>query len=111
MSEYPRLARQMWHQIEPVHATVYFAPKAFEAASSIGYDIESSWPSYFAWRAAPLGPAGRNLVTATFYSFSPATVAQYVSDAWRVAAPERVVEARFRAMGRVLRDLLGDRIG
>ncbi|MBO3745818.1 hypothetical protein J5X84_07025 [Streptosporangiaceae bacterium NEAU-GS5] len=111
MSESPRLARQMWHQIEPVHAPLYFAPQAFEAASSLGYDIESRWPSYFAWRAAPLGPAGPNLVTATFYSFSPATVAQYVSDAWTVAAPELVVKTRLEAMDRVLRSLIGDQVG
>jgi hypothetical protein len=111
MSEFPRLARQMWHQIEPVHATLYFAPQAFEVASSIGYDIESRWPSYFAWRSAPLGRAGANLITATFYSFSPVTVARYTSDAWTVATPSRVLEARLHAMDRVLRDLLGDRAG
>src|SRR5262245_22621091 len=110
MSEFPRLARQMWHQIEPVHATLYFAPQAFEAASSIGYDVVSRWPSYFAWRAAPLGPARPSLVTATFYSFSPATVTQYVADAWSVATPERVLETRLEAMDRVLRGLVGDQV-
>ncbi|MEU0479888.1 hypothetical protein ABZ260_12005 [Streptosporangium sp. NPDC006013] len=61
MSEFSKLARQMWHQIEPVHASLYFSPEAFDEAARLGYDIESRWPSYFAWRTAPLGAAGPKL--------------------------------------------------
>jgi hypothetical protein len=55
MSEFSTLARRMWHQIEPVHAALYFAPEPFDEARALGYDVESRWPSYFARRAAPLG--------------------------------------------------------
>ncbi|GAA0394709.1 hypothetical protein GCM10009530_52760 [Microbispora corallina] len=108
MSEFSLLARRMWHQIEPVHATLYFAPQAFAEAAALGYDVESRWPSYFAYRTAPLGAAGPALVTAAYYSFSPAAVARHVPAVWSVAAPGRVLEARLVAMDRTLRALLGD---
>ncbi|GLX10519.1 hypothetical protein [Microbispora sp. NBRC 16548] len=105
-----RLARTMWHQIEPVHATLYYSPEAFEEAAALGYDVTTRWPSYFAWRTAPLGAAGPALVAATYYSFSPSMIAQYVPGAWETATPAQVLDARLRAMDRTLRGLLGDRI-
>ncbi|NUS03546.1 MAG: hypothetical protein HOV97_13390 [Nonomuraea sp.] len=99
------LARQMWHQIEPVHATLYFSPQSFEEAAALGYDVGSRWPSYFAWRTAPLGPAGPGLVAATYYSFSPAMIAEHVPAVWSVATPAQVLDARMRAVDRTLRAL------
>ncbi|MFD8386043.1 hypothetical protein ACFV2X_47330 [Streptomyces sp. NPDC059679] len=111
MTQYQALARRMWHQLEPVHASLYFAPQAYEEAAALGYDVESRWPSYFAWRAAPLGAVGPELVTATFYSFSPRTIAEYIPAVWATAAPDAVVAARLRAVDRTFRALLGDRVG
>ncbi|MGN9836743.1 SCO6745 family protein [Nonomuraea sp. H19] len=102
------LARQMWHQIEPVHATLYFSPEAFEEAAGLGYDVASRWWSYFAWRTAPLGAAGPRLVEAACYSFSPAMIAGYVPGIWATATPAQVLDARLRAMDRTLRALIGD---
>ncbi|MFI9026889.1 hypothetical protein [Streptomyces sp. NPDC053560] len=110
MSEYPAVARRLWHQLEPLHATLYYAPEAFEEAAALGYDVGTRWPSYFAWRTAPLGAAGPELVAATYYSFSPRMVEQYVPLIWSTAAPAKVLEARLRAMDRVLRRLMGDRL-
>nr|WP_245651811.1 hypothetical protein [Streptosporangium amethystogenes] len=110
MSDFSKLARQMWHQIEPVHASLYFSPEAFDEAARLGYDVESRWPSYFAWRAAPLGAAGPKLVTGTYYSFSPATVAEHVPGIWATARPEAVLQARLRAVDRTFRTLLGDKV-
>ncbi|MEV0623030.1 hypothetical protein AB0I81_57600 [Nonomuraea sp. NPDC050404] len=101
------LARQMWHQIEPVHATLYFSPQAFERAANLGYDVESRWPSYFAWRTAPLGAAGPSLVSATYYSFSPAMIARYVPAIWATATPGQVLDARREAVDRMLSPWLG----
>ncbi|MBL1095774.1 hypothetical protein JK363_03570 [Streptomyces sp. 205] len=101
----------MWHQLEPIHASLYFAPRAFEEAAALGYDTQSRWPSYFAWRTAPLGHAGPALVSATYYSFSPATIAEYVPAIWSTATPAEVLAARLRAVDRTFRELLGDRIG
>ncbi|GAA4961546.1 hypothetical protein GCM10023205_26280 [Yinghuangia aomiensis] len=103
--------RQMWQLLEPVHATLYYAPEAFEEAAALGYATDERWPSYFAYRAAPLGPVDPRVVNALFYSLSPQMVERYTAPAWRTAAPERVLAARTAAVDRALRTLLGDRIG
>src|SRR5947209_6538357 len=105
------LARQMWHQLEPVHAVFWYAPEVSGEAAALGYDVTTRWPAYFAWRCAPLGAAGPALVASACYSFSPATVARHVPAAWAVAAPERVLAARERAVDRMYRALAGDLIG
>lgn len=110
MDVFAGLSRRMWHQLEPVHAALYFAPQAFEEAAKLGYDVESRWPSYFAWRTAPLGAAGPALVTSTYYSFSPAMIAGIVPGIWQTASPEQVLESRLVAMDRTLRDMLGDAV-
>ncbi|MGW7469859.1 SCO6745 family protein [Streptomyces xantholiticus] len=102
--------RQMWHLLEPLHAVLYYAPQAFEEAAALGHRTDERWPSYFAWRAAPLGEAGAAQVGAAFYSFSPAMVRRYVPDAWRVASPAEVIAARLRAVDRTYRDVLGDAV-
>jgi hypothetical protein len=65
------LARRMWHQLEPVHAVFWYAPEVFEEAAGLGYDVATRWPSYFAWRLAPLGAVGPRLAASACYSFSP----------------------------------------
>ncbi len=106
----PPGARQLWQLLEPVHATLYYAPEAAEEAAALGYGTDERWPSYFALRAAPLGAASPELVAATFYSFNPAMVRRYVADAWETASPAAVLRARLTAVDRSLRSLLGDRV-
>lgn len=110
MSDELGRVRQMWHLLEPLHAVLYYAPEAFEEASALGYAVDERWPSYFAWRAAPLGEAGAaaETVAETFYSFSPRMVDEYVPAIWSVASPDAVLAARRRAVGRAYRALLGD---
>ncbi|WUH98994.1 hypothetical protein OHR68_36690 [Spirillospora sp. NBC_00431] len=108
MTDDPGLARQMWHQLEAVHALFWYSPEVFAEAEALGYRVDDRWPSYFAWRAAPLGPAGPMPVSSAFYSFSPRMVAEHVPAAWTIAAPDRVLEARVRAVDRMYRTLLGD---
>ncbi|WP_407549982.1 hypothetical protein QOM21_12515 [Streptomyces sp. Pv4-95] len=110
MSDYPPVARRMWHQLEPLHATLYFAPEARQVASDLGFDVASRWPSYFAWRTAPLGAAGPELVAATYYSFSPRMIARYVPGIWTTADPAKVLDARLVAVDRTLTALIGDRL-
>jgi hypothetical protein len=47
--------------MEPVHAVFWYAPEVFAEAAALGYEVDSRWPSYFAWRLAPLGAAGARL--------------------------------------------------
>jgi hypothetical protein len=98
--------RQRWQLLEPVHALVYYAPEVFEEFAKLGYEVDTRWPSYFALRAAPLGAASPELVTATFYSFSPAMVRSHVPAAWQVASPAEVLAARTRGIDRALRRLI-----
>jgi len=105
------LPRRAWHHLEPLHSVLYFAPEAFAEAAALGYDVEDRWPSYFAWRAAPLGAASAELTAATFYNFSPAAVARHVPSVWTVADPASVLDARLRAVDTVYRTLLDDQLG
>ncbi|MFC4190149.1 MULTISPECIES: SCO6745 family protein [Streptomyces] len=102
--------RRMWHLLEPLHAVFYYAPEVFEEAADLGYATDERWPSYFGWRAAPLGAVGADRVTEVFHSFSPATVAEHIPAGWDVAAPGAVLDARVRAVDRAYRALFGDRV-
>ena len=105
------LARRMRHQLEPVHAVFWYAPEVFAEAAGLGYDVATRWPSYFAWRLAPLGAAGPRLAASACYSFSPDMVAEHVPAAWAVASPQQVLAARERAVDRMYKALLGEQIG
>lgn len=102
--------RQLWHLLEPLHAVVYYAPEAFEEAAELGYATEERWPSYFPYRAAPLGAAGAESVASAFYSFSPRMVADHIDPAWKIASPEAVLRARVRGIDRAYRAIFGDRV-
>ena len=104
------LARRMWHQLEPVHAVFWYAPEVFEEAARLGYDVQTRWPSYFAWRLAPLGAVGPRLAASACYSFSPA-VDRPRAGGWAVASPPQILAARERAVDRMYRALLGELIG
>ncbi|MET9044171.1 hypothetical protein ABZX34_15135 [Streptomyces sp. NPDC004362] len=106
----PGRVRQLWHLLEPLHALLYYAPEAFEEAAALGYGIGERWPSYFPYRAAPLGAVGGERAASAFYSFSPRMVAENIVPAWRIARPEAVLKARERAVDRVYRSILSDRV-
>lgn len=110
MTDPVALTRQMWQLLEPVHAVLYYAPDAFDEAADLGYSTQTRWPSYFAWRSAPLGAAGPRLVAATYYSFRLEMINEYVPAIWSVAEPAQVLAARTRAVDGSLRTLLGDRV-
>ena len=104
------LARRMWHQLEPVHAVFWYAPEVLAEAAALGYEVTTRWPSYFAWRLAPLGAVGPRLAASACYSFSPAMVTAHVPAGWAVASPPQILAARERAVDRMYRALLGDLI-
>lgn len=104
------LVRQMWQLLEPIHAVLYYAPEVTAQAESLGFDVDTRWPSYFPLRSAPLGAAGPELVAATCYSFDPEMVRSHVPAAWEVASPVKVLEARLRGVDEALRAILGSRV-
>ncbi len=91
--------------VEPLHNHIYFAPEAEQQYTAIG--LRPGRMAYFASRSAPMGAVGPGVVTATFYNFSPALVARHIPEAWTLATPGRVIEARFAAVRESLARLLG----
>ncbi|MCU1452350.1 MAG: hypothetical protein JWN46_496 [Acidimicrobiales bacterium] len=102
----PAIARRMWWRLEPIHAMIFFVPEGREQYAAIGLGGPAA--GYFASRSAALGPASAELVTATFYNFSPSLIATVIPDAWSVAPPAEVLAARLRAADAALRRLLGE---
>lgn len=103
------VARRAWQRVEPLHAVTYFAPETRAATDALG--LRGGWMSYFGCRAAPLGPVPAAVVTAVFHGFHPAMVARAIPDAWRAAAPERLLDARLGAVDAAYRRLLGEAAG
>src|SRR5262245_56028732 len=60
--------------------------------------------TYFAFRAAPLGPVPAGPVVAAFAGFQPAMVAKALPDAWSRTTPQACLEARERVSAAALRD-------
>jgi hypothetical protein len=82
----------MWQLVEPVHAVTYFDPTAREPLQQLG--IEGFWAGYVISRAAPLGPVGPALATASFFGFHPRRAAAVLPDAWLRLSPADALEAR-----------------
>uniref|UniRef100_UPI0031E228AD SCO6745 family protein n=1 Tax=Streptomyces hawaiiensis TaxID=67305 RepID=UPI0031E228AD len=99
------VARAMWERFEPVHQLVYFTPEVREAVEGLG--LRGYWMGYFALRAAPLGPVPPSVVTSCFYVFHPGRAASALPDAWALASPQQVIEARERAVGAAMTSLYG----
>src|SRR4051812_7994049 len=105
----PGTAGRAHRAVEPLHAHLYFAPEHDERFSALG--LKPGRMSYFAGRAAPMGPVGAGVVAATFYNFSPSLVAHMIPRAWTLASPEQVLAARLDAASASLTRLLGDEAG
>jgi hypothetical protein len=103
-----KLARAMWQFGEPIHAITYYAPERREATDALG--LKGGWMSYFGCRAAPLGAVDAPVVAALFYNFKPTMVARALPDAWSLAAPACVLDARTESMDLALRRVLGDEL-
>jgi hypothetical protein len=101
----PSTARRMLRTLEPIHGMIYFVPEATAAYAGAG--IVDARMGYFASRASALGAVSAEVVIATFFNFHPDLVHRCIPAAWSLASPERVLEARYEAVDRSLRRLLG----
>ncbi len=99
-------SRRCYQALNPLHSLIYFAPEADEELTSVG--LRAGRMGYFASRSAAMGAVGAGAVAATFFNFSPALVARHIPQAWQLAAPATILEARLRAVDRALRRLLGE---
>jgi hypothetical protein len=100
----PATARRLWALGEPFHALTYFADESRMAAEAAG--LTGFWAGYFALRAAPLGPAGPAVVTATFGSFAPQFVARRVPAVWDAVPPAGALTARLAGVDAAVRRAL-----
>jgi hypothetical protein len=99
-------ARRLWALGEPFHALVYFADESRAAGEAAG--LTGFWNGYFAFRAAPLGAVGADLVTATFYNFAPAFVARRVPGIWETVTPAAALRSRLGGIDAAVRRILGE---
>ena len=107
-SDAARLADRCWRVFEPLHALTYFAPESREAADAVG--LKGWWMCYFAFRAAPLGPAPASVVRSTFFNFHSSRTNRAIPDAWELASVEAVLDARAASAAAALRRTVGDQL-
>ncbi len=96
--------RELWVRFETYHDVTYFSPESRAVTDALG--CKGGWMGYFGQRAAPLGAASPEVVTAAFFSFHPRMVARALPDAWDVASPARFLEARLEGVDAALRRML-----
>jgi hypothetical protein len=83
----------------------YFVPEAAEAFVAAG--LRPGVMGYFASRAAAMGAVSADVVVATFFNFWPGLVRSAIPEAWTLASPVRILEARLDGVDRALRRGLG----
>ncbi|KQS68491.1 hypothetical protein [Modestobacter sp. Leaf380] len=106
MTVTPALARRAWGTLETLHVTGFFAPQVQAAYDRFG--VTATRAGYFAARGSAFGPCGPELVTATFYVFSPALVAGAVPVVWEAGTPQQWAAARREGVAALLHDTLGE---
>ncbi|ANN20341.1 hypothetical protein SD37_35315 [Amycolatopsis orientalis] len=105
MGEASRVTGRFRGTFDVLHSLTYFAPETEAALTDAG--LRPGRMTYFAGRAAPMGPVSPGVVAATFYNFNPELVARHIPRAWTLASPDRIIEARFEAVDAALTRLLG----
>ncbi len=102
------MARRMFELVEPIGVIPYSADEPNETMFALGFT--NYWDTYFAGRAAPLGPAPAEVVDALFYNFAPGEVARHIPKVWRTTTPEAAIAARQLGCTKALRRILGDQV-
>ena len=103
-----QIARAMFQVYEPIVLTGSGAPELQTICKQLG--LSEHRMSYYAVRAAALGPVAAEVVSATFYHHTVGMVSPAIPLAWSIASPERIVAARFEAVDQALRRLLPQQI-
>ncbi len=102
----PGTARRLWALGEPFHALSYFADECRVAGGHVG--LTGFWSTYFAFRAAPLGAVGPEVVSACFYNFEPSFVGRRVPAVWDTVSPAVALDARLEGVDGAIRRVLGE---
>jgi hypothetical protein len=99
-------ARRLWATLETLHDVTYFAEGVRPAGIALG--LRGYWMTYFAFRAAPLGPVPAGPVVAVFAGFCPDMVAKALPDAWSRTTPPACLQARAEVSIAALREAGAD---
>ncbi len=102
------MARRMFELVEPIGVIPYSADEPNEAMFALGFT--NYWDTYFAGRAAPLGPVPPEVVDALFYNFAPGEVARHIPKVWSTTTPEAALTARQTGCVKALRRILGEHV-
>ncbi len=102
----PKVSAWMLAVLGVLHAPVYRSRELRGLLAAEGVDAKMG--TYLAQRAAPLGTAAPELVTATFYGFSPRAVAENLPLVWAHITAERVLELTLEAMRQLMGRLFAD---
>jgi hypothetical protein len=102
------LVRRCHDALEPIVVLGFVAKESADHLAGTG--LEPGRMCSLASRVAPLGAVGAGVVTATFYSASPALIGTYFPRAWTCADPADVIAARYAAADVALRRVLGPEI-
>ncbi|AEV87048.1 hypothetical protein ACWT_6031 [Actinoplanes sp. SE50] len=105
----PDTARLTFRAAEPIHGMIYFSPHGRDTYAGIG--LTGRAMTYFAPRSAAMGPVPAEVTVATFFNFNPDAVRSALPAAWDIATAAQVVEARYEAVDRSLRQAWGDDTG
>ena len=105
----PSTARRTHLSAETIHGMIYFSPHAGAAYAEVG--ITDQRMGYFASRSAAMGPVAPEVTIATFFNFHPRAVTRVIPQAWTIASPESILQARFEAADRTLRQAWEDGVG
>ncbi len=103
-----QIARAMFQVYEPIVLVGYGAPELQTVCNRLGLGEHNM--SYYAIRAAALGPASAEVVSALFYHHTVDLVSRALPLAWSIASPTQIVAARFEAVDGALRRLLPQQI-
>jgi hypothetical protein len=106
-----RTARRLRDLVEPLAASVYFAPECHERFEQLGFGPSPGsfggvqgpeGRAYFASRGGCLGQVAGEVVASAFAVFNPAAVVPLVAEAWAIAARDRILAARLDGQRRFL---------
>ena len=103
-----QISRAMFQVYEPIVLTGYDAPELQTICNQLG--LNEHRMSYYAVRAAALGPVSAEVVSAAFYHHTLEMVSPAIPLAWSIASPKRIIAARLEAVDQALRRLLHGQI-
>jgi hypothetical protein len=117
VSEVPA-ARQLASALEPIAASVYFAPECHAAYEALGFGASPGTtgdgvhlpdgPAYFCSRGSVMGQVPGEVVAAAFGVFNPAVVVPAVTYGWTLTDAPTICEARTTGATAQLVRILGE---